>query len=240
MTNTERLRFDVPLYTVAEAARIVDAPYSTVASWAKGYVRRPPGRRPILGAPIVTAMKADCPGEPTIPFVGLVEALVLAAVRHSGVPMQRIRPALNALKSEIGVEHALASEKLYTDGAEVLYDYGASRRGTDAGDRALALVVVRSNQRVFVEIIQSYLRRITYGDDGYASVVSVPAYANAQVVADPSRSFGAPIFTHGGARVGDVLDRFWSGETLIEAAAEFGVPVSELEDVVRVTSRRAA
>lgn len=240
MKRAEGLRFDVPLYTVAEAARIVDVPYSTLASWAKGYVRRPPGRRPIVGAPIIAAMQADRPGEPTIPFVGLVEALVLAAIRRSGVPMQRIRPALDALKSEIGVEYALASEKLYTDGAEVLYDYGESRRGTDEGDCALDLVVVRSNQRVFVEIIQSYLRRITYGDDGYATVISVPAYDLAEVVADPKRSFGAPIFARAGARVEDVLERFWAGETLLEAATEFGVPVGELEDVIRVTSRRAA
>ncbi|MCY4103078.1 MAG: DUF433 domain-containing protein [bacterium] len=240
MTRAERIRFDVPLYTVAEAALIVDVPYSTLASWAKGYVRRPPGRRPIVGAPILTAMQADRPGEPTIPFVGLVEALVLAAIRRSGVPMQRIRPALDALKSEIGVEYALASEKLYTDGAEVLYDYGESCRGTDQGNCALDLVIVRSNQRVFVEIIQSYLRRITYGDDGYATVISVPAYELAEVVADPKRSFGAPIFARAGARVEDVLERFWAGETLLETAAEFGVPVGELEDVIRVTSRRAA
>ncbi len=240
MKTTDRLRFDVALYTVADAARIVDAPYSTLASWAKGYVRRPPGRRPIVGAPIITAMAAERPGEPTIPFVGLAEGLVLAAVRRSGVPMQRIRPALDALQSEIGVEHALASKKLYTDGAELLYDYGERRRGTDEGDRALDLVVVRSGQRVFVEIIRAYLRRITYGEDGYAAVISVPAYEFAEVVADPRRSFGAPIFERSGARVDDVLERFWSGDTLQEAAEEFGVPVGELEDVVRVTSRRAA
>ena len=37
--------------------------------------------------------------------------------------MQRIRPALRQLQSDIGVEHALASQKLYTDGAELLFDY---------------------------------------------------------------------------------------------------------------------
>ena len=100
--------------------------------------------------------------------------------------------------------------------------------------------MIRSGQRVFVEIIQSYLHRISYGGDGYATAISVPAYELAEVVADPRRSFGAPIFRRGGARVEDVLERFWSGETIEEAAAEFGVPVDELEDVVRVTSCRAA
>lgn len=44
--------------------------------------------------------------------------------------MQRIRPALAELERDIGIAHALASRKLYTDGAEVLYDYGESHRDT--------------------------------------------------------------------------------------------------------------
>lgn len=237
---TDRLRFDVPLYTVADAARIVDVHPSTLATWAKGYRRNPPDGRSVAGPPIITATAPERRGEPTIPFVGLAEALVLAAVRRIGVPMQRIRPALDALQHEIGVEHALASRRLFTDGAELLYDFGDCRRGTDEGERALQLVVVRSSQLVFVDLIRDYLRRITYAEDGYASVISVPAYERADVVADPTRSFGAPIFQSGGARVDDVLERFWSGETLQDVAEEFGVPVEHVEDVVRVTSRRAA
>lgn len=34
--NTDRLRFDIPLYTIREAARIVDVPVSTLATWAQG------------------------------------------------------------------------------------------------------------------------------------------------------------------------------------------------------------
>ena len=136
--------------------------------------------------------------------------------------------------------HALASRRLFTDGAELLYDFGCSRRGTDEGERALQLVVARSGQLVFVDLIRDYLRRISYAEDGYASVISVPAYELADVVADPTRSFGAPIFQRGGARVGDVLERFWAGENLQDVAEEFGVPVEHVEDVVRVASRRAA
>ena len=37
--------------------------------------------------------------------------------------MQRVRPALDVLAKEIGLKHALASKALYTDGAELLFDY---------------------------------------------------------------------------------------------------------------------
>lgn len=173
------------------------------------------------GTPIVTSTPAAGAKSPTIPFVGLAESLVLAAVRRSGVPMQRIRPALVELQKSIGLDHALASKRLYTDGAELMFDFAESQRESEAGRLARDLVVVRSGQRVFVETVEAYLRRIEYGPDGYASLIHVPAYEHAEVVADPTRSFGIPIFERGGARVDDVLQRFWTGESLEELSAEF-------------------
>ena len=237
VASPQDLRFDVPLYTVAEAARAVDVPASTFATWAKGYVRRPESRSEVRGEPVVTAFVARS-AEPSIPFIGLAEGLVLAAVRRSGVPMQRVRPALAALERELGVAHALASRSLYTDGAEVLFDYGLA--SADGPEMIGQLVVVRNGQRVFVDVVADYLRRIDYDtSDGYARLIRVPAYES-DVVCDPTRSFGRPIFACGGARVSDVLDRFQAGDSLDELSAEFGVPISDLEDALRVASRRAA
>jgi uncharacterized protein (DUF433 family) len=154
--------------------------------------------------------------------------------------MQHIRPALDALEREIGLEHALASQKLYTDGAEVLFDYGGKHKGTADGRFALELVVIRNGQSVFVPVIEAYLKRIEYAADGYATLIHLPAYERAEVVADPTRSFGAPIFERGGSRVSDVLERFWAGDSLEELAADYRVPADQLEDVLRVASRRAA
>lgn len=203
-------------------------------------MRHPAGRPAVSGDPVITYLEPERHGAPVIPFVGLAEAMVLAAVRRSGVPMQRIRPALDALEHEIGVDHALASRRLYTDGAELLFEYGDRRRGSSEGDSALNLVVVRSGQTVFAEALAAYLKRIEYGADDYASLIHVPVYEHADVVADPTRAFGAPIFERGGVRVSDVLERFWAGESLEDLSDDFGVPLDQLEDVLRVASQRAA
>lgn len=238
-TATEQdLRFVTPLYTVTEAARILQLSPSTLATWSKGY-HRYSRSQPVGGAPIITTLEPSTLRGPTIPFVGLAEGMVLAAVRAAGVPMQRIRPALERLADELGVEHALASQKLYTDGAEVLYDL--SEPGGDVEPEPVRrLIVVRSGQRVFSEAVEQYLRRIDYGSDGYAHLVRLPGYGTAEVVADPERAFGQPIFAHGGGRLADVLGLFWAGEDLETVADEYGVSRTELEDVVRVASRRAA
>lgn len=78
------------------------------------------------------------------------------------------------------------------------------------------------------------------GEDGYVRLILLPSHGIADVVADPTRAFGQPMFAPGGSRVANALGRFWAGEDLKTVSDEFGVPIGQLEDVVRVASRRAA
>jgi uncharacterized protein (DUF433 family) len=210
-------------------------PTSTFATWAKGYVRRPAARPTVSGEPIVTSLPADR-GYPSVPFVGLAEAMILAAFRHAGVSLQHIRKAVAIMQREIGLEHALASQRLYTDGAVILYDYAETEPDEEFG----GLTEVVTRQRVFAPVVEEYLRRIQYDRDGWAARLVSPATMSPLVAVDPDRSFGQPIFIHGGARVEDVLDRWRAGEPLREVAEDFGVPPEDVEDILRVALPAAA
>lgn len=119
------LRFSLPLYTVTQAARYVRVPASTFRAWAKGYeVNAARGRR-VSGDPVITALPSPH-GYPSIPYVGLAEALVLAAFSKAGVSLQHIRQAVPVLEEQVGLDHALASQRLYSDGAVILCDHGIS------------------------------------------------------------------------------------------------------------------
>jgi uncharacterized protein (DUF433 family) len=154
--------------------------------------------------------------------------------------MQRIRPAIDVLSQELGLEHALASRRLYTDGAEVLFDYATHAGDTPEGESARELVVVRNNQRVFSEIVQAYLQRIDFAADGYAQLIHLPQYRIANITIDPDHSFGRPRFSRGGASVEDVIDLFRSGEPVDSVADEFGLSRDEVEDAIRVATRAVA
>lgn len=219
-------RLDRPIFTLREAAGYLGVPKSTVHEWA-----RPGGDR----SPLITVFPRHG-RDATVPFVGFAEAYVLSAFRKAGVPLQRIRPAVDVLSREIGLEHALASRQLYTDGAEVLFDYATQRSDAEL----LELVAPRTGQYQFSELIRDYLQRITYGDDGWASHVQLPIYGRAAVVIDPEVAFGLPILTDGGARVEDLVDRFLAGDTITAISEDFGVPKAQVEDVIRVATRSAA
>ena len=207
-------RFATPLYSVAEAARYLDVPASTFATWTHGYQRRPAGRREVVGGPVLTALPRSGVRAPIIPFIGLAEGLVLA--------------------------HALASQRLYTDGAEVLFDYAESADDPTAARAARDLVVVRNDQRVFNEVVAACLQRVEFGPEGYPRLIHLPAYEVADIVVDPERGFGQPIFARGGTRLEDALALFRAGEPLDVVAEEYGVPRDQLEDAVRIATRVAA
>lgn len=149
---SEAPRVRSPLLTVPEVARGLNVPESTFRTWARGYERKRAGSRPTSAEPVVTSLPATG-REASIPFIGVAEGLVLAAFRRSGVPLQRIRPALRRLAEEIGLEHALASRSLFSDGAEVLYDYAMASEHPEVAEQ---LTVVRTGQRVFVPGITDY------------------------------------------------------------------------------------
>ena len=219
-------RVSRPIFTLREAAGYLGVPASTLHHWA----RDQEGSRPIITCFPRRGREA------TVPFIGFAEAHVLSAFRRSGVPMQRIRPAVEVLASSIGIDHALASRRLYTDGAEVLFNYSSEHEESELHE----LTVVRTGQRQFSEVVRDYLERITYGDDGWATGVRLPTYERAEVVVDPRRAFGLPLVLHGGARVEDLVDRFVAGDRVGDIADDFGVPEEEVEDVIRVATRAAA
>jgi hypothetical protein len=174
-------RFSVPLYSVSEAARYVGVPVSTFTTWGRGYVRRRPSGVDSVGIPIVTFV-GDAGEGAVVPFIGLAEGLVLAAFRRAGVPLQRVRPALQRIQDELGVEHALASRRLYTDGAEVLYDFAEESGDTPEGRSARELVVIRHGQRVFAEVVEAYLHRVEFARDGYVRLIRLPQYRSSFAV----------------------------------------------------------
>lgn len=137
--------------------------------------------------------------------------------------MSRIRPAIEVLRNEIGLENALLSEKLQTDGAEILYRNGE-----------VELVVVRNHQGVFNEVVSEFLQSITYRD-GFAGSLRLPAFEAVVVVVDPHRNSGQPTVDRLGVRVEDIVSRVRAGEAMDDVAEDFGLERRELRSLILQT-----
>ncbi len=220
-------RFTRRLYTVSRAARLVGMSPSTLRTWSHGYTKTFQERPPVKKGPVITSLNGASRDTRSIPFVGLVEATVVQAFRSTGLPMQRIRRALEVLASEGELQHALASRQLYSDGANVLYDYAQKHH-----DRQLRLLtVVHTGQRVFHEVIDEYLKRIHFGDE-WATELILPVTKRHLLRVVPDVAGGDALFVDGGAPLSAVQSRAHAGEPIESIAADYGTPIEDIREAL--------
>ncbi|MFE4468679.1 DUF433 domain-containing protein [Leifsonia sp. NPDC056824] len=213
------LAYTSPIYSQSEAARIIQAPSTSFARWAHGHKfrQRTEGEWG-ESAPLLTGVEAG--RGVTVPFNALAEGFIIESFRRVGLPMARIRPAITVLRNEIGLENALLSQRLMTDGAEILI-----RNGDDD------LVVVRNHQGMFKEVVAEFLKSIRY-EDGYVSLIHLPTFEVVDVIVDPRRNSGQPTIDRLGVRVDDVLSRIRAGEDPAEVSEDFGLESRELRSLI--------
>lgn len=201
-----------PLFTQGEAANLLSTPQSTFNRWVRGYT-------PASGNRQEAFVTTTAPGRGvTVPFVGVAEAWVVRAFRTAGVSLPRIRDAVERLRAEIGIEHALASERLKSDGADILWDLQSSDSSRDN-----RLVVVRNGNAVFGEVVREHLTRVSYRD-GFAGSLRLKRADGIDVLVDPHVAYGQPVLESYGVRIADVLARIESGEEIDQIAKDWGIP----------------
>ncbi|MBB2915496.1 uncharacterized protein (DUF433 family) [Streptosporangium becharense] len=218
-------RYVTPLYTKGQAADLIGVPRQSFRNWAVGYAYKRMDGVIVAAEPLVTTAGSH---GPTVPFVGFAEAYMLAAFRSAKVPMQRIRPAVRWLEEHIGLGQALASERLMTDGAEVLWDFKEYTDDPAEREAIDGLVVVRSGQQVFRPVVRDYLQRVTY-QDGWMRMIHLPGYERVEVTVDPWINGGQPTVARRGIRVADVLSRARAGEDWRDIADDYDLQLNEVE-----------
>jgi uncharacterized protein (DUF433 family) len=211
-----------PLYTLRTAAFYLAVPEQTLRNWSYKYS-------------LVKASRSVARREPTLPFIGLAEGFVVAAFRRrTKRHLRYVLEVLQAVEEDLGVENALASERLAIHGRDILI-----RRGTELAPSREFFEEVLSKNRVFDQVVEGDLKYITYAEDGWAERLVLPWTKTPVVEVSAERAYGHPVFIRSGARIIDAIDRFNAGDDPEAVAADFRVEKEEVLDIVRVFSKRA-
>lgn len=218
------IRFTMGVLNVSDSARYIGTPRSTLKGWVGGDD----------GAPgLVHALpKPSDRLTATMPFIALAEAHVLRALRGAGVRPRRVRPALERLRQEFG-EYALAARELATDGVDVLWDFSRTAKGE-------GIIEGSAGRRVMREIIQDYLKYVTWESGQYPEQLQLMTFEPHKVVIDPHRFFGQPFFEGSGVRVADVAGMLKADEDPEVVAGEFGIDLDTVRTAARLALGQAA
>ena len=122
---------------------------------------------------------------------------------------------------------------LATDGIDVLWDFSRTEEGQ-------GLMEGHTGQMVMREIVEDYLKYLTWADDGFPRMLELRYRQPSKVVIDPYRAFGQPIFEGSRTRVRNVADMLSAGEDPQVVADEHGVSIDDVRTAARVLLGHAA
>lgn len=214
-----RRRLYIPNYQVGEAAYYARISPQTVAQWQKA------GSKPTLSV----REKREA-----LSYMQLIEVAVVAAMRSSGVRLNRIRSAREYVSKELESEFPFAEYRFKTDGKRLFMDYEQieGKRG-----RGKLLRPDQHGQLAWDEVIGRRLREFEYERKGIVVRWRVAGLDSA-VVIDPRIAFGAPIVK--GVPTWAIQGRVRAGESEKDIADDFGLSEKEVIDALVFEKSRAS
>jgi uncharacterized protein (DUF433 family) len=224
-----------PLFTPANAERIIGAPASTTRRWLEGYVFEHKGERRTKGPRLgPSATRID--GVLLMSFLDLVEVQMARIMRRQGVSWQNIDRAAAFFRDAWKNPHPFALQRFRSDSRSVFVELGGG-----IGDNSL--LQLGADQFVFDAMIeQSLFDVLDFREDGVPWRLW-PHGRDARVVVDPARSFGQPILDAQGVPVRLIAAAYIANDNQIDRVARwFDLPAEAVEAAIRyeVGARLAA
>lgn len=213
-------RFTVPLLTPLEAAQHLQIPERTMHRWL--HVKA-------AGHPLVQSVEPERRGWPSVPFIALVEAYLLRALRGFRLSPDKIQAAAAEVRNQFGTPYGLATRRIVTDGVDVFIHFMDSDEIARAGDRQMPIR----------QVIDDYLQYVVWEEgDEFPTRLRLRRYdpALTEVVIDPRFAWGAPIIEPAKVTVETVLGMWRAGEAPDVVAREYGLTVEQVEAVIRVAA----
>lgn len=221
-----------PTYGLSQIDHILGLHGGTARRWINGYKRAGKVYPPVI--------RVESTEDEIATWGEFIETRLLAEYRDAGVPLIRLRPAIEALRGELKTRYPLASARTWLDvsGRELV------RRVQDEVnlERQLALVVVRTGQTVseWTPPAEAFRRSIHWsGDNGTRLAERVQPFQDLpEVVIDPLRGFGEPVVR--GVRTELIAELVRAGDSTDMIADLYELPRRDVEAAVRYELLRAA
>lgn len=204
---------DRPLYSYAEAARLLRLPTETLRRWLEGATRAGVSYPPVI--------RAEPTGADSVTWGEFVEAGLLRGYQAKRVSLQTMRPFIGQMREQSGVPYPLAHFKPLIDNKKLVYEL---QRATQL-DPKLYLVNAEHGQMLWAPPVQEFLETVEFNPAGAVSRL-FPFGLKTPVVIDPEVSFGVPQIK--GIRTELVAESVAAGESEEQAALNWGLGMKDV------------
>jgi uncharacterized protein (DUF433 family) len=226
---------DRPTYGFGQVDSILGLKSGTAERWIEGYERRGKHYPPVI--------RESSTGNEIATWGEFVETRMLAEYRTTGVPILRMRPAIEALRERLETRYPLASARMWlgTDGRDLVLQ--VQEQVHLEGE--LAIVLLRTKH----EMIPGALTPIRWSDRAKSFRDSLewtdvsegvqvpelvrPRSGNDGVVIDPLRGFGDPVIRGRNVPTSVVAELVRAGDTPEMVAELYELTPEEVTSAIR-------
>ena len=209
-----------PLYSIGEAARLLQIPAPTLRRWLEG--------ASVKGVPYAPVIRPEATGEDWVTWGEFVESGLLREYRRKNVPLQRMRPFIEAARSRLQVPYPLAHLRPSVDHRTLVW--GLQREIPTLDDR-LRLVLARDDDQLqWADPVARYFDKVEFEPDQGVVQRIHPLGTASPVAIDPEVSFGIPQIR--GVRTESVAESREAGGDWAEIAASWGLSEEEARAAV--------
>lgn len=220
-----------PTYGVGQVDRILGLHAGTARRWIDGYRRGGKTYPPVI--------RQESTGDEIATWGEFIETRLLAEYRDAGVPLIRMRPAIEVLREELNTPYPLASARtwLEVDSRDLV------RRAQEKVDLdpSLSLVVVRERQQpLWSKPADEFRRSLEWTpENGKTREIRLlrPVADIEHVTIDPLRGFGEPVVR--GVRTEVIAELVRAGDSPEMIAEMYELPRSWIDQAVRYELLRA-
>jgi uncharacterized protein (DUF433 family) len=208
-----------PVYGMSQVDWILSLHPGTARRWIDGYTRR--------GMEYPPVVRLEPSGDEVVTWGEFTEARLLSEFRDAGVPIQRMRPAVERLRDHFGTQYplALARPWLDTAGKELVL----SVQEEVNLDKKLLLVVVRNDQLVLTLPTDNFVKSADFDQHGVVRRMR-PVTSLDAVWLDPLRQFGDPVVRSVPTEV--IAEQVRAGERISTIAELYELSDEEVEQAI--------
>ena len=219
---------DHPTYAIPQVDRLLALKPGTARRWIDGYTRAGKFYKPVI--------RAETTGDEIVTWGEFVETRLLAEYRDKGVPLLRMRPAIEKLREVFGTQYPLAHAMPYAEGKELVVTVQDEVHLA----KALLLVVIRNGQYMLTGPANQFVGSVEFAASPTDDVVARlhPLSGDRRVVVDPLRQFGEPVVRSVPTEV--IAEQVRAGDRLEMIAELYELTLGEVEAAVRYELMRVS
>ena len=217
------------IFTVPEAADLVDASQKMVRAWLDGEK----GKQ----SPIIENQLGRVDGKLAMSFTNLMEIQFIHFFVKAGVSLREVRAIMHEVRDTLEHPHPFATSTVFqTDGRKIVATI-ARKNGVNS------IYDLKSRNYEMKDVVVNSLKAdVVYDPEGNARIWYPRRKLSPNVVVNPKRSFGRPVLRDSSVPTSALAAAYVAEKSFRNVALMYEVPEAQVKEAVdfQTSLRRAA